>query len=388
VVIVALTLSSGDSAAGRSGGEPAAATRKQVPSTRRAEPRTAVVEIAATGDIALGATPELPPDGGRSLFAGVERELRGDLVLGNLETALTSSGTSKCRPGSTECFSFRAPPAYARHLKRAGFTLLNLANNHSFDFGTTGQAETVEALDAARLQYTGRPGEIAYQRVGGVRIAIVGFAPYPWAQDLRDLEDARRIVRRASTAADLVVVTMHAGAEGNASTHVPVGVELHLGEQRGDTRAFAHAVIDAGADLVLGHGPHVLRGLEWYRSRLVAYSLGNFASYRNFAHAGPSGISGILKVTLAADGSWRGGRLVPVRLVGNGTPEPGGAGIAAIRALSKSDFGASAMQVAENGELSSPAERACGRARWSARTARNAASTEEPSRSKYSTCSH
>ena len=146
---------------------------------------------------------------------------------------------------------------------------------------------------------------------------------------------------------------------GTRQTHVPIGAELHLGENRGDTRAFAHAVVDAGADLVLGHGPHVLRGLEWYRGRLVAYSLGNFASYRNFALAGASGVSGILQVTLAADGSWRGGRLVPVRLVGHGTPEldPNGAGIAAIRTLSKSDFGARGMRVAESGELSPPAAR-------------------------------
>ncbi len=150
---------------------------------------------------------------------------------------------------------------------------------------------------------------------------------------------------------------MHAGAEGNASTHVPFGVELHLGEQRGDTRAFAHAVVDAGADLVLGHGPHVLRGLEWYRGRLVAYSLGNFASYRNFALAGPSGVSGILRVSLGGDGSWRGGRLVPVRLVGDGTPELDrrDTAVDAIRALSETDFGGRAMQIEPDGALSPPA---------------------------------
>jgi poly-gamma-glutamate capsule biosynthesis protein CapA/YwtB (metallophosphatase superfamily) len=357
VVIVALTLSSGDSAAGRKEAKPVTAARKPAPSSRRTEPRTAVVEIAATGDIALGAAPELPPDDGRSLFAGVERELRGDLVLGNLETALTDTGSSKCARASTSCFSFRAPPGYARNLKAAGFTLLNLANNHSFDFGATGQAETVAALDAAKLRSTGRPGEIAYQQVGGTRIAVVGFAPYPWAQDLRDLADARRLVSGAAAAADVVVVTMHAGAEGNAATHVPVGAEIHLGENRGDTRAFAHAVVDAGADLVLGHGPHVLRGLEWYHGRLVGYSLGNFSAYRNFALAGASSVSGILQVSLSGDGGWRGGRLVPVRLVGHGTPEldPSGAGIAAIRTLSKRDFGVRGMRVAESGELSPPA---------------------------------
>lgn len=319
----------------------------------------AVVEIAATGDIAFGNTPELPPDGARALFAGVAAELRGDLVLGNLETALADTGSSKCERGSASCFSFRAPPEYAERLGHAGFTMLNLANNHAFDFGDAGQAQTVEALGTAGLAHTGRPGEIAYQQVGPARLAVLGFAPYPWAQDLRDLDEARRLVRRAAAAADVVVVTMHAGAEGNAATHVPRGPELHLGERRGDTRAFAHAVVDAGADLVLGHGPHVLRGLEWYRGRLVAYSLGNFSAYRNFALTGPSGLSGILQVSLGSDGSWRSGRLVPVQLVGDGTPklDDRGAAVAAVGALSEADFGTRAVRVAHDGVLSPPAAR-------------------------------
>ena len=358
LVIVALTLSSGDSAAGRSGAPPAAPTRQVETPRPQPAPQPEIVEIAATGDITLGSTPELPPDGGRSLFAGVERELRGELVLGNLETALTDTGTSKCGAGSTDCFSFRAPPEYARTLKQAGFTILNLANNHSFDYGATGQAETVAALAEARLPHTGRPGEIAYRRAGRARIAVLGFAPYPWAQDLLDLDAARRLVRRAAAKADLVVVTMHAGAEGNAATRVPEGAEFHHGERRGDSRAFAHAVVDAGADLVLGHGPHVLRGIEWYRGRLVAYSLGNFSSYRNLALTGASGVSGILQVSLEADGAWRGGRLVPVQLVGDGTPrlEPGGQAIEAVRSLSLADFGPRAMRVGPGGALSPPAE--------------------------------
>ena len=357
IVIVALTLSSGDSAAGRT----AAPTRQVETPSPAAAPRPEVVEIAATGDITLGSTPELPPDGGRSLFAGVETELRGDLVLGNLETAFTRRWhCPSARAGSTDCFSFRAPRAYGRRLKSAGFTMLNLANNHSFDYGASGQAETVAALAEARLPHTGRPGQIAYLRVGRVRLAVLGFAPYPWAQDLLDLDAARR--------------TRAPGRSGRGSRRGD-DARRSRGEcsdacspRRGapprrasaaTTRAFAHAVVDAGADLVLGHGPHVLRGLEWYRGRLVAYSLGNFSAYRNFALAGASGVSGILQVSLAADGSWRGGRLVPVRLVGHGTPEldPNEAGIAALRILSKSDFGARGMRVAESGELSPPAAR-------------------------------
>ncbi len=278
-------------------------------------------------------------------------------MLGNLETALKNTGSSKCGPASTGCFSFRAPPSYARRLKEAGFTMLNLANNHSFDFGAAGQAETVAALDETELPHTGRPDEIASQRVGSLRLAVLGFAPYPWAQDLLDLDAAKRLVRRAAAASDVVVVTMHAGAEGDAATHVPEGPEHHSGERRGDPRAFAHAVVDAGADLVIGHGPHVLRGLEWYRGRLVAYSLGNFSSYRNFALTGPSGVGGILQVSLGGDGSWRGGRLVPVQLVGYGTPRLDwrGASVDAVRSLSRADFGARAVRVARSGALSPPA---------------------------------
>ncbi len=363
LLVVLLSLSRSDSAAGRVGAAPTGAAERAAPKgtapVHRPALRTASVSVAATGDITLGTTPVLPPDGARSLFAGVAAELRGDLVLGNLETALTNAGSSKCGPGSTSCFSFRAPPAYARVLKRAGFTMLNLANNHAFDFGAAGQAETVKALEGGQLRHTGRPDEIAAQRVGPVRLAVLGFAPYPWAQNMLDLDAARRLVRRASAAADVVVVTMHAGAEGSAATHVPRGPELYLGEQRGDSRAFAHAVVDAGADLVVGHGPHVLRGLEWYRGRLVAYSLGNFSSYRNFALSGPSGVSAILQVSLRGDGSWRSGQLVPLQLVGNGTPrlDPRGAAVGAVRALSRADFGARAVRVAPSGALSPPPAR-------------------------------
>ena len=359
LLVVGVTLTWNDSATGPASAAPRPAVRDAIEPAAKPRAETPLIEIAATGDIAMGSTPELPMDDARSLFAGVEHELRGDLVLGNLETALTDTDSSKCAPASSDCFSFRAPPAYAERLSGAGFTMLNLANNHSFDYGADGHVETIAALEEARLRHTGRPSEIAYQRAGPVRIAVLGFAPYPWAQNLLDLDAASRLVRRADAVADVVVVTMHAGAEGNAATQTPRTPELYRGEPRGDSRAFAHAVVDAGADLVVGHGPHVLRGLEWYRGRLVAHSLGNFASYRNFALAGASGVSGILQVSLDRHGRWRDGRLVAVQLVGDGTPEldASRAGVGAIRALSQSDFGVNAMRVATDGELSPPAAR-------------------------------
>lgn len=310
--------------------------RESSPSVGRKE-----ITVAATGDVALGSTPALPLHGPEGLFDAVDGHLAGDLVLGNLETALALEGKSKCAAGGgANCFAFRAPPWYAYWLKQAGFTAFSLANNHNFDFGPEGAAETILALDEAGLAHTGRPGQVLRREISGVRVAVVGFAPYRAAQNLLDLPEAQRLVRRADEWADVVIVAMHAGAEGSDRTHVPDHPETFLGEPRGDPRAFARAVVHAGADLVVGHGPHVLRGMAWYRGRLIAYSLGNFAGYGNFALDGDLGVSGVLQATLRADGSWKRGRLLPLRLADGGTPrpDPSARGVELVRTLSREDF--------------------------------------------------
>ena len=157
-------------------------------------------------------------------------------MLGNLEGTLSVGGGSKCGAGSTNCYAFQTPPSYAAlAAARPGFTVLNLANNHAYDFGPSGQAQTLAALAKQRLATTGRPGEIAYQQVGEIKVAIVGFAPYPWAQSLTDIPAARRLVKKAAANADVVIVTMHAGAEGTDHTHVRPGTETFLGENRGNS---------------------------------------------------------------------------------------------------------------------------------------------------------
>jgi poly-gamma-glutamate capsule biosynthesis protein CapA/YwtB (metallophosphatase superfamily) len=313
-----------------------------------------IVTLAAVGDIVMGSTPNMPPDGGRTFFDGVQTDLAADITLGNLEGTLSTGGSSKCGAGSSNCYAFKTPPSYAVWLKKAGFTILNLANNHAFDYGPSGAAQTVAALRKQGLAMTGRPGEIAYQQVGDVKVALVGFAPYPWAQSLTNIPAARRLVRKAAANADVVVVTMHAGAEGSDRMHVRPGTEMFLGENRGNAVAFSHAVVEAGADLVVGSGPHVLRGMEWYHGRLIAYSLGNFAGYKVFSMGGPLSISGILRVTLKGDGSFDSGTLVPTRMVGAGTPalDPAETAHGIVRTLSQADFGPRAVRIATNGTLS------------------------------------
>jgi poly-gamma-glutamate capsule biosynthesis protein CapA/YwtB (metallophosphatase superfamily) len=328
-----------------------AATATPAPPVEDAEP----VRLSAVGDTVMGSLPYgLPSDGGASFFDEVDQLLTGDVILGNLEGTLASGGVSKCGSGSPNCFAFRTPPSYARHIKGAGFTVMNLANNHANDFGPSALRETVAALSRFGIRSTGRPGTVAVQKVGGQRVAILGFASYEWADPLLDIPAARKRVQETARVAEIVIVTFHGGAEGSDKTHVPQGSEFFLGENRGDLRRFSKAVIDAGADLVIGHGPHVLRGMEVYKGRLVAYSLGNFGGYEVFGLNPTTATSMVLQVTLEPDGRLRRGRIVPTELVGAGTPAPGGDAISMVRGLSREDFGAAAPRIGAAGVITAP----------------------------------
>jgi Bacterial capsule synthesis protein PGA_cap len=334
--------------------QPAASTQA---APAREPPADETVTIAAVGDIAMGRDGYLPPDDGAALFAQVHRLLRGDVVLGNLEQALTESGASKCGPNNPNCFAFRTPPSTARALASAGFTVMNLANNHSYDYGQPGQDDTVTALNEVGLEHTGLSGELPRVQERPVRVIVLGFGFYSTSESLLDIPRAKELVEQANRRADVVVVTFHGGAEGTEATQVPRGTETYLGEQRGNLRAFAHAVVAAGADLVIGHGPHVLRGMEWHQERLIAYSLGNFAGNHTFLTDGLYGVSGVLRVTLGSDGSWVKGTLSPTALVGDGiaVPDPTEAAHGLVRDLSRHDFGRKAIWVSQTGELSPPA---------------------------------
>jgi poly-gamma-glutamate capsule biosynthesis protein CapA/YwtB (metallophosphatase superfamily) len=227
------------------------------------------------------------------------------------------------------------------------------ANNHFYDYGEAGADETVAALHAAGIEQTGLPGEVTVVDAGGHRVAFVGFAPYGYAPSLTDLESARLLIEEAAAAADVVVVAIHAGAEGADAGHVSGEEEIYLGEDRGNPEEFAHLAVDAGADLVLGSGPHVLRGIELYKHRLLAYSLGNFCGFHNFTTEGALGESVVLHVTLSPDGAFRSGRLASLRLVeaGQPVPDPSEEAAARIAALSAEDFGPAAIEVGPGGRL-------------------------------------
>ena len=332
----------------------------------------ATVTITAVGDTMIGSAwpfaSELPPADGNNMFAAISSQLGGsDAVFGNLEGVLTDDVTTvrDCPPTSTTCFRFGIPTRYAAHLVRAGFTVLNNANNHGFDFGADGQLSTFKTLQAAGLTGFGTLDHPSATTVtaSGVHIAWIGFAPHTGVNPL-DIDAMRVQVAALKHDNDMVIVSMHVGAEGAAAQHITRAPEIFLGQNRGDPYTFAHAAIDAGADLVLGHGPHVLRAMEVYKGHLIAYSLGNFATYGRFNLKGPNAVSGLLKVTLGTHGEFAGGRFISTRqergsaawLAGT-TPVPDdtSGGLNLLRDLSRQDIPESPLQFADDGTLSVPA---------------------------------
>ncbi|GAA0815518.1 CapA family protein [Spirilliplanes yamanashiensis] len=315
------------------------------------------ISLSATGDIIMGSAPnKLPANGGEGFFDDVAEALKADLVMGNLEQPLTGdTGTSKCgTPPRPNCFAFRAPPEYAAHLKDAGFELLNMANNHGKDYGPVGFANTQKALEAQGLAHTGAEGEIATVEVEGITVAVVGFASYAGLNLLTDIGAAEEIVKKADEEADLVVVQVHMGAEGADKTRVKPGTETFFGENRGDPMKFSRAVIDAGADLVVGHGPHVLRGMEFYNDRLIAYSLGNFAGGgKTLSRTGRLGWGGVLKVSLTKDGAFTGGEFLSTRMNSSGVPtrDTDENGRELVNQLSADDFGADGVKIGDDGKI-------------------------------------
>jgi hypothetical protein len=318
------------------------------------------IVVTAVGDVMLGTTfPDestLPPNDGADLLTEVMPFLkRGDVVYGNLEGPIVDGGDSaKCHGKKIgTCFAFRVPTRYGKHLKDAGFTAMGLANNHAMDFGLEGRASSRQVLDAMQIAHTGEVGDIARLTVKGKKITIIAFATYQGAMNFLDLDASLQIIRAAKAESDLVIVGFHGGAEGATHQHVLEGDETFLGEDRGDLRRFTHAAIDAGADLLLGSGPHVVRAMEIYKGKLIAYSLGNFATYGPFNLSAENGLTLVLEAHLANDGTFLRGHAYAVKQEKPGGPklDPEKKILPVLRALSHTDFPQTAIVVGPQGEL-------------------------------------
>jgi hypothetical protein len=316
------------------------------------------ITIAAVGDMMIGTDyPEnhLPDDDGVSFLAELTPTLSAaDLTFGNLEGVLVDGGEpgKKCS-NPNACYLFRSPTRYAEHFRRAGFDVLSLANNHARDFGEEGRTSTMMAIVAAGMLHSGREGDFASFEKNGLRIAVLAYAVTKNSNMLLDYELADLTVREHAASHDIVIVSFHGGAEGESVTHIPFEEEEYYGEPRGDVVRFSRMVVEAGADLVIGHGPHVVRGMEIYKGRLIAYSLGNFATYYGISVAGIKGIAPVLVTTLDGEGRFMEGDIistVQLRPAGPSIDETARA-LNLIRKLSSEDFDQRSLRFGPDGHL-------------------------------------
>jgi len=306
-----------------------AAITKTCPAAQRMQPISqAPVTLRFVGDLVLGNShlvDDIPSDWDQLYFAQVAPYLKNtDLTLGNLEGALTHYSKTLKVTGNGRSYAFRFPPRYAKLLKDSGFTALNVANNHARDFGEQGFTDTGDNLRQASIAVVGLKGHFATLQVKGLRIALLGFGFYQHQNMVQDLAAASQLVAQAKAQSDYVIVTFHVGAEGDDAVFHGNGSEVFLGEDRGNAVAFSRATIDAGADLVVGHGPHVLRAIECYQGRPIFHSLGNFIAVGGLSIRSMAAMTAIGGVQLDSKGELLAIEFLPLRFSDRKVPQNDG----------------------------------------------------------------
>jgi Bacterial capsule synthesis protein PGA_cap len=288
----------------------------------------------------------LPPDSGKEFVESISGYLKdSDIVFGNLEGAIITDSLEpvKCKEKSRKaktCYEFGMPENLAASLPQIGFNVINMDNNHSEDYGDEGYEFTKRKLDSLGITPVGKK-EYAVISVNNDPVCIAAFGYSGNSFSISDLENAKNVIQNLNKYYNIIIVSFHGGAEGKDAVHVVDSTETYLGENRGNEIAFAHTVIDAGADLVIGHGPHVLRAFEIYKNKLITYSLGNFLTYGNINISGVTGISGILDVDLdSTDGNFLRGKFISTKQVDRGIPvyDKNNEGYKFIQELSYSDI--------------------------------------------------
>ncbi len=315
------------------------------------------ITIQAVGDVIPGTNypnNRLPRDRNQLISKSVRLHLqRADILFGNFETSLTNYPYSSKNITQGQTFAFRSPPEYAKLFSDVGFNVFNVANNHSFDFGLVGFRDTTKNLASVGIKTLGHKNQVLLLKANKIKMAMVGFAPYERYNSIHDLQTAAALVKAAKQKADITIISMHVGAEGTDALRTQNKTELFYGENRGNSVKFARKMIDSGADLVLGHGPHVPRAMEMYKGKLIAYSLGNFLGYRTLSTTAETGYSMILEVKLNSQGKLIAGKIIPVRMDKQGIPyiDQQFHTVRLVRDLMSKDFPNTSMKINKKGEI-------------------------------------
>ena len=319
-----------------------------------------LISVIGTGDILLGSNypsgSQLPPRDGKDLFKHVKDILRSaDVTFGNLEGCVLNSGGSPKSCKSDKCYLFRMPDRYVENLVDAGYDVMSIANNHNGDFGEAGRKNTVKVLKEAGLHYAGLEGvcETSEFEINGVRYGFCAFAPNMGTVKINNHDYARKLVAGLKAKCDIVIVSFHGGAEGSGHNRVTRKTENFFGENRGNVYEFAHAVIDAGADIVFGHGPHVVRAAELYKDRFIIYSLGNFCTAGTISINGISGYAPIVKVYTDKSGKFVKGQIYSAIQLDKTGPVMDKKHSAAkeIKRLTELDFPETKLAISDEGEI-------------------------------------
>lgn len=322
--------------------------------------------IVGVGDIVIGLNypeedgkPYYPQFNGHKLFSHVADFISSaDIAVGNLEgVLLNNGGTPKITKNPKNCYLFRMNENHATHLADAGFDAMSLANNHVRDFGVEGQFSTMRTLDATGITYAGikKLCETAIMTKNNMRYGFCAFAPNGGTVSIHDYKNAENIVKHLKEICDFVIVSFHGGAEGYDKNRVTREQEEFKGEKRGNVYKFAHRMVDAGADVIFGHGPHVVRGIELYKNRLIAYSLGNFCTPYGINKKGKNGYAPVVKVNVNENGEFVSGKIFSARQTGVSGPiiDAKNIVIHEMARLSKLDFPESKLIITKDGILKS-----------------------------------
>jgi hypothetical protein len=341
-----------------------ASTKDSVSSTLSTS-NDSTLTFVGVGDIMMGLnypdeSPVLPPEDGALIFADVKSILQdATLTIGNLEGVLLDlGGTPKRCSNPKLCYAFRMPERYVNHLVDAGFDLLSVANNHSGDFGPTGRETSQEVLKKAGLGFAGFEGmsEKYYLEKDGIRYGFTAFSVNNGTLRVTDAAKAKQVISDLRDSSDIVIVSMHIGAEGKKFNRITRKTEHFVGENRGNPYAFARLAIDAGADIVFGHGPHVARAIDLYKGKFIAYSLGNFATSTSVNITGVSGYAPIIKIKTNKNGDFLEGQIYSAIQQGpDGARRPlldtTGACISEIKKLTEKDIPEAKIVIEKDGKI-------------------------------------
>ncbi len=317
------------------------------------------IKIMAVGDIMMGTNfpnKSYLPKKGKDPFDDVNSILKqADLLFGNLEGTLTDEGENAKRCSDpSKCYSFRSPEFFGEYLEDSGFDVMSIANNHIGDFGAIGIKNTAKTLKKHNIAYAGifAQKSTIFEK-NGITYGFCAFAPNKDCVKIHNLNNAKKIVKELKEKVDIIIVSFHGGAEGADHTHVPRKTERFYGEDRGNVYLFAHTMIDAGADIILGHGPHVSRAFEIYNNKFIAYSLGNFCTYSRFNLTGIKGYAPIAEIEVDQKGNFIKGKLHSAKQIDEIYPfmDTKKNALKEIKKLTKEDFPESKIVFEKNGSF-------------------------------------